>query len=84
TYKQNEVGILYLPALSSHILQPLDLNTFSPLKLQYQKKIPDLVYPNNGAQVKKQQLIQVYQKAQAETFTTCILCTSWSVVGLFP
>ena len=33
--KQNDVELLFLPAHSSHVLQPLDLGTFSPLKSRY-------------------------------------------------
>jgi hypothetical protein len=42
--KKNCADILYLPAHSSHVLQPLDLGTFSPLKSRYRKEIADLAY----------------------------------------
>ena len=34
---QNQIYIIYLPAHTSHVLQPLDLSVFSPLKTAYRK-----------------------------------------------
>ena len=64
TCKQNKVDILYLPAHSSHVLQPLHLGTFSPLKSRYRKEIADLAYLDDAAPVKKRPFIKAYQKAQ--------------------
>jgi hypothetical protein len=82
--KKNCVDILYLPAHSCHILQPLDLGTFSPLKPRYRKKISDLAYLDDAAPVKKGRFIQAYQKSRTETFTPRILRPGWSAAGLFP
>ena len=40
--KQNNVELLFLPAHSSHVLQPFDLDTFFPLKSRYRSRIADL------------------------------------------
>jgi hypothetical protein len=82
--KQNQVDILYLPAHSSHVLQPLDLGTFSPLKSPYRKEIADLAHLDDAAPVKKRRFVQAYQKARIETFTPRTLRAGWSAAGLFP
>jgi hypothetical protein len=53
----NYVDIIYLPAHSSHVLQPFDLGTFSPLKSCYRKEIADLAYLDDAALVKKRRFI---------------------------
>jgi hypothetical protein len=55
--KKNCVDILYLPAHSSHVLQPLNLGTFSPLKSRYRKEIADFAYLDDAAPVKKERFI---------------------------
>ena len=80
----NQVDILYLPAHSSHVLQPLDLGTFSPLKSRYCKDIADLAHLDDAAPVKKRRFVEAYQKAYAEIFTTRTLRAGWSAASLFP
>lgn len=82
--KQNQVDILYLPAHSSHVLQPLDLATFFPLKSRYRSQIADLAHLDDAAPVKKRRFVQAYQTARAETFTPRTLRAGWSAAGLFP
>ena len=38
----NKIHVLYLPAHTSHVLQPLDLSIFSPLKHNYRKYLNQL------------------------------------------
>ena len=38
--KQNNVELLFLPAHSSHVLQPLGLGTFFPSSLDIERKLP--------------------------------------------
>jgi hypothetical protein len=39
---ENKIITVCMPAHSSHILQPLDVVCFSPLKLKYSQRIRDL------------------------------------------
>jgi hypothetical protein len=82
--QKNYVDILYLPAHSCHVLQPLGLGTFSPLKSCYRKEIADLAYLDDVAPVKKGRFIRAYQKSRTETFTPRTLRTGWPAAGLFP
>ena len=82
--KQNNVELLFLPAHSSHVLQPLDLGTFSPLKSRYRKEIVDLACLDDAAPVKQRRFVQCYQKARAETFNSRLLRSGWVAAGLYP
>lgn len=53
TCKQNNIHPIFLPAHSSHVLQPLDLSVFSVLKQNYKKQIAELSYFDDAALVKK-------------------------------
>jgi hypothetical protein len=66
---------LYLPTHSNHVLQPLDVGTFSPLKSRYRKEIPDLACVDDAAPVKKRRFIQAYQKSRTEPLTPRTLRT---------
>ena len=82
--KQNNVGLLFLPAHSSYVLQPLDLGTFSPLKSRYRREIAHHACIDDSAPVKKRRFVQCYQKARTETFNPRLLCAGWAAAGLYP
>ena len=42
-YKENKIIILYILPYSSHILQPLDVGCFSPLKMVYGRQVEKLM-----------------------------------------
>ncbi|PWW75222.1 hypothetical protein C7212DRAFT_71091, partial [Tuber magnatum] len=57
---QANMEILFLSSDSSHILQPLDLGTFAPLKSYYCKSIIELAQYDDATPVKKQHFITCY------------------------
>ncbi len=42
-YQQNKIITLYIPLHSSHLLQPLDVSCFRPLKQAYSCQVKDLI-----------------------------------------
>jgi len=82
--RQANVELLFLPAHSSHILQPLDLGTFAPLKSFYHKHIMELAQYDDAAPVKKRRFVNRYQQAREEIFNPRYLRVGWKAVGLFP
>lgn len=82
--KQNKVQLVFLPPHSSHVLQPLDLGVFSPLKTSYRRGIADLACLDDEAPVKKQRFIQCYKQARVEALTPRVLRAGWKAAGLFP
>ncbi|PWW80176.1 hypothetical protein C7212DRAFT_158746, partial [Tuber magnatum] len=69
------VELLFLPAHSSHILQPLELGTFAPLKSYYCKCIMELAQYDDTTPVKKRHF--------EEIFNSHYLCVGWKAVELF-
>jgi DDE superfamily endonuclease len=45
-YKETKIIPLFLPARSSHLIQPLDIGVFSPLKMAYGAEISHLARAN--------------------------------------
>ncbi|KAI1004017.1 hypothetical protein K3495_g4193 [Podosphaera aphanis] len=66
TCYQNKIACLYLPAHTSHILQPLDLAPFSVVKSKYRQEIQALASIDDAAPVKKERFITSYNKARIE------------------
>ena len=77
-------SFLFLPSHSFHILQPLELGIFGPLKSRYRQEIDSLVALDDAAPVKEQGFIQFYYRARKETFTPRILHSEWKAAGPFP
>ncbi|KAI1006849.1 hypothetical protein K3495_g1370 [Podosphaera aphanis] len=53
TCYQNKVACLYLPAHTSHILQPLDLAPFSVVKSKYRQEIQAFAFVDDAAPAKR-------------------------------
>lgn len=82
--KQHNIQLLFLPAHSSHVLQPLDLGVFSPLKTRYRKGIAELASLDDAAPVKKQRFLSLYNLARTEALTSRVIRSGWSATGLCP
>ncbi|KAI1004119.1 hypothetical protein K3495_g4093 [Podosphaera aphanis] len=82
--KKYKIHLLFLPAHSSHILQPLDLAPFSVLKSKYRNQISDLSALNDAAPVKKERFINFYYRAREEGLSDKIIQASWKATGLVP
>ena len=54
---KNKVYTLYLPAHASHVLQPLDLATFSVVKSKYRDQIRALSALDDAAPIKKERFV---------------------------
>src|SRR5271156_3086549 len=81
---KNNVHLVYLIAHSSHVLQPLDLACFSPLKSRYRAQIADLARFEDSAPVKKIRFVEYYHKARDEALTPYNILAGWSAAGLIP
>ena len=82
--KQNKIHLLFLPAHTSHVLQPLDLGVFAPLKSRYRAQIAALASLDDASPVKKQRFVTCYNIARKETFTPRLLRIGWQAAGLYP
>jgi DDE superfamily endonuclease/Tc5 transposase DNA-binding domain/helix-turn-helix, Psq domain len=82
--KLHNIHPVFLPAHSSHILQPLDLSCFSILKRNYRKQIADLSHLDDAAPVKKRRFIECYNKARKVAFTDRNIRSGWKAAGVYP
>jgi len=67
-YKHN-IHLLFLPPHTSHVLQPLDLSIFSPLKQTYRKHLELLALSNNSTPIKKRNFLNYYKKTRIKALT---------------
>jgi hypothetical protein len=82
--KQNQIELLYLPAHSSHILQPLDLAPFSVIKSNYRDQIRALASLNDAAPVKKERFVLCYNRARETGLSKKIIRAGWRATGICP
>ena len=82
--KQHKIELLYLPAHSSHVLQPLDLAPFSVVKSSYRGQIRELSRPDDAAPVKKERFISRHYHAREEGLSERVIRAGWRATGLGP
>ena len=80
---KNDIQLIVLPPHSSHILQPLDVAIFGPLK----KALTRAMQPYHYAQVRriqKNEWIQAYAQARRASLTEENIRSGWRGAGLVP
>jgi hypothetical protein len=80
----NNIYLLFLPPHSSHVLQPLDLSIFSPLKRAYCKRLNVLVSLVDSTVVGKRNFLSCYREARLEALTVLNIKGGWKASGLWP
>ena len=80
----NKIYIYYLLPHSSHVLQPLDLTCFSPLKTRYRSQIAELAHLDDTAPVKKERFLRYYEKARNTGLTVSNIRSGWATAGIEP
>jgi hypothetical protein len=83
-WKQNKIRLLFLPAHTSHVLQPLNLGVFAPLKSKYRPEIAASASLDDASTVKKPRFVACYHLARKKIFTTRLLSVDWQAAGLCP
>ncbi len=81
---KNKIYLLFLPAHTSHVLQPLDLSVFGPLKSYYRAEITAISYLSETTPIGKVAFIKAYKKARAKGITIKNLAAGWKASGLWP
>jgi hypothetical protein len=74
--KQNKIHLLFLPAHTSHVLQPL--------KSRYRSEIAASASLDDASPDKKQYFVTCYHLARKKTFTPRLLRVGWETAGLYP
>ena len=81
--KEHNIYILYILPYSSHLLQPLDVGCFLPLKRAYSRKIKSLIcyYINH---ITKLEFLPAFKAAFTRLFTAANICLAFQGAGLVP
>ena len=80
----SNIHLLFLPPHTSHVLQPLDLSVFSPLKRSYRKELAFLLPEYISSVTGKQYMIKCYYKARKEALASKNIQSGWRATGLWP
>lgn len=81
---KNKIHLLFLPPHTSHVLQPLDLSIFSPLKRAYRKHLSALLITNDSTPIGKRKFLECYKQARIDALTYLNCKQGWSASGLWP
>ena len=79
----NNILLVRLPPHSSHLLQPLDVGLFGPLKKSLSEKIDPLVQ-TEVARIRKSEWLLAYIQARDAAFTPSNVFGDWRGAGIFP
>jgi hypothetical protein len=81
--KENNIYTLCMPPHSSHLLQPLDVGCFSPLKRAYSREIEALIRHHIN-HITKLEFLPAFKTAFTQSFTAANICSAFQGSGLIP
>ena len=81
--KANNIIALYMPAHSSHILQPLDVGCFSPLKVSYSKAVEKMMQMQI-THITKDDFFPIFIEAYTAAMTEKNVQAGFQATGLVP
>jgi hypothetical protein len=80
---QNAIDLLIMPPHCSHVLQPLDVSVFAPLKRALGKET-DKVARLDSSRIARVQWTEMYIRAHKTAFSMSNICSGWRATGLYP
>ncbi|KAF7575414.1 hypothetical protein PtrM4_070380 [Pyrenophora tritici-repentis] len=81
--KENNIYTLCMPPHSSHLLQPLDVGCFSPLKRAYSREVESLIRHHIN-HITKLEFLPAFKAAFDRAFTPANIQSSFRGAGLVP
>jgi hypothetical protein len=81
--KENNIFTLCMPPYLSHLLQPLDVGCFSPLKRAYSREIEALILRHIN-HITKLEFLPAFKVAFERSFTSANICSAFRGAGLVP
>jgi hypothetical protein len=81
--KENNIYTLCMPPHSSHLLQPLDVGCFSPLKRAYSREVEALIRHHIN-HITKLEFLPAFKAAYDQSFTSANICSAFRGAGLVP
>jgi hypothetical protein len=81
--KENNIYTLCMPPHSSHLLQPLNVGCFSPLKRAYSREIESLIRHHIN-HITKLEFLPAFKVAYDRSFTSANILSAFRGAGLVP
>jgi hypothetical protein len=81
--KENAIICLCMPPHTSHLLQPLDVGVFGPLKRAYGKLVEEMMVAGNN-HIDKEDFLSLYPPAREKVFTRENIRSGFAGAGLNP
>ncbi|KYG40143.1 hypothetical protein M433DRAFT_78648, partial [Acidomyces richmondensis BFW] len=80
---EHAIDLLILPPHTSHILQPLDVSVFSPLKRALATET-DAASRLDSGRIPRNEWTSMYIRARYQAFTSSNIVSGWKTTGLWP
>ena len=80
----NDVTLLYLPAHTSHFLQPLDVGVFKSFKTSFNKACGNYVRQYPGRVITTDVLASMVAQAYPTSFTPVNVLSGFKKAGMYP
>jgi 4-hydroxybenzoate polyprenyltransferase len=80
----HKVRLLYLPAHTSHVTQPLDVGTFAPLKHYYREELRPYANISSTAPVAKQRFLIAYKITHSKAINSRTIRNAFKAAGIWP
>ena len=81
--KENNIYTLCMPPHSSHLLQPLNVGCFSPLKRAYSREVESLIRHHIN-HITKLEFLPAFKVAFDRSFTPANICSAFRGAGIVP
>jgi len=81
---QNKVQLLYIPAHTSHRLQPLDVACFRPLKTVYLHAMAETGVLTLSAPASKRRFITIYEDSRNGCLNSSNIEAGFEATGIWP
>ena len=82
--RDNDVHLLYLPAHTTHILQPLDVGVFKSFKSKFSKACTKYLAAHPARVVTSDRLASLVAEAWLQAFTALNIMSGFKKCGIFP
>jgi hypothetical protein len=80
----NRIQLVYLPPHTTHVLQPLDIAIFGPLKRAYQTQLALATEGLHSAPMRKETFLRCYFEARKIALNESNIKAGWRGSGLWP
>jgi hypothetical protein len=80
----NKIWIVFLPAHTSHILQPCDLGFFPALKPNYRRKLQLACALHMESFPGKPEVLDAYSRVRNEAIKSSNIKAGWEATGIYP